>query len=204
MMVRKARLEDVPTVARVHVESFPGFFLTGMGRAFLCELYRGFLSQSAGILLVAEKDGCLIGFVAGALEPEDFFAKLRRRRALWFLWHALPALMRNPSLVLRKLYSALFYRGDKPAELQGGALLSSIGVLPDDAGKSLGTLLLNAFEEAAWSQQAQFVYLTTDQHDNERANRFYIKNGYRIESSFQNGPRPMLRYLKDRAVASQK
>ncbi len=203
MIVRNARREDVAMVARLHIQAFPGFFLTSMGYSFLCELYQGFLSQSAGIFLVAEEEGNLIGFATGAVAPEQFFADLRKRRALWFLWHALPALLRRPSLVLRKLYSALFYRGDKPTQLEGGALLSSIGVKPSDVGKFSGSVLLQTFEDAVWSQGALFVYLTTDQQDNERANRFYIRNGYRIESQFRSGKRPMFRYLKERPSTLQ-
>lgn len=198
MIFRKASPADIDAVVRIHIRAFPGFFLTRLGYGFLCELYNGFLSNPTGVFIVAEASGGqLIGFAAGTLAPEQFFYDLRKKRAKHFLIHAIPALLKNPSLVFSKLYSAVFYRGDKPSDLEGGALLSSIGVLPDVAGKTIGSELLSSFESEVFSQGAPFVYLTTDEVGNERVNAFYLRNGYLVESRFmQGGKRPMLRYLK--------
>lgn len=198
MIFRKALAGDIDAVVRIHIKAFSGFFLTKMGYGFLCELYKGFLSHPAGVFIVGEADdGRLIGFAAGTLSPEHFFYDLRKKRAKHFLIHAIPALLKNPSLVFTKLYSAVFYRGDKPSDLEGGALLSSIGVLPDVVGKAIGSELLSRFESEVFSTGAPFVYLTTDEVGNERVNAFYARNGYAVESRFmQGGKRPMLRYFK--------
>ena len=203
MKIRQATSADIEAVSRVHIAAFPGFFLTRLGFGFLCELYRGFLNHAEGVLMVAEADdGELIGFVAGTTAPDRFFADLRRARALHFVLHAVPALIRSPSLVAAKLYSALFYRGDKPANLEGGSLLSSIGVAPGVVGKAVGMALLTRFEQEAFARGTPFVYLTTDAIDNDRVNHFYTRNGYVVESRFmQGGRRPMLRYMKQAAPA---
>lgn len=201
MVIRNGTASDIDAVANVHIEAFPGFFLTRLGYGFLCELYKGFLGHPDGIFLVAvDEDSKLVGFAAGTVAPDHFFSDLRRQRAAHFLLKAIPALLRNPSLVVAKLYSAVFYRGDKPASLDGGALLSSIGVSPIVVGKSVGKELLSRFEQAAFARGARFVYLTTDELGNDRVNHFYARNGYGVEARFmQGGNRPMLRYLKKAA-----
>lgn len=138
-----------------------------------------------------------MGFAAGTSAPAVFFSELRRRRSLFFLMWALPALLRHPTVVAQKLLSAIFYRGDKPAALEAGALLSSIAVRPDVVGKSVGKKLLHDFESEAFSRGVDFIYLTTDEVDNDRVNQFYKNNGYVVESTFRQGAnRTMLRYIK--------
>lgn len=195
---RQATLTDLDAIVTVHVQAFEGFFLTKLGRGFLTEMYLGFLSQTDGCLWVAVDDTQqVIGFVAGTVAPDHFFATLRRHRAFYFLWHAIPAVLRQPMLVIPKLYAALFYRGDQPAQLVGGALLSSIGVLPQYVGQAVGLGLLHQFEQVVWQKQQPFIYLTTDALNNHRVNQFYQRQGYQVESTFlQSGQRHMFRYVK--------
>ncbi|WP_439858862.1 GNAT family N-acetyltransferase [Pseudomonas sp. MBLB4136] len=198
MKYRPADEHDIAAVTEVHVAAFPGFFLTSLGSRFLDEMYRGFLLHSSGIFLVAEEEGQIMGFAAGTSAPTSFFSDLRRRRFLSFLCYAFPALLRNPKVVFIKLFKAIFYRGDQPAGLNGGALLSSIGVSPAVVGKSVGQGLLTRFEHEALSRGQKFVYLTTDEVGNDRVNAFYRKNGYVIESRFnQHAGRAMFRYVKN-------
>ena len=99
--------------------------------------------------------------------------------------------------MLHKIYGALFYKGDQPQTLRQAALLSSIGVIRNFGGKSLGGMLLAGFEHKVLSKGIYFVYLTTDQVNNDHVNSFYTKYGYKQESQFmQQGSRPMLRYIK--------
>lgn len=202
MNIRAATEVDIKSIVSVHLEAFPDFFLSKLGAGFLTELYNGFLFDDQGVLLVAvdESQG-VVGFAAGAIAPDSFFRNLRRNRWFFFLLHALPALLRHPSLVFIKLYGALFYRGDTPDTLDGGALLSSIGVSPSVRGKSVGKELLVNFESTVFSKKSPFVYLTTDKLNNDHVNTFYRHCGYSVEGEFtQSGGRKMLRYLKQQPV----
>lgn len=197
MRIRRATLNDVSVVAQIHTIAFPGFFLTSLGDPFLRELYSGFVNQSGGIFVLAEVDDKVIGFAAGTTVPDVFFTELRKKRGLYFLLKAIPALIKNARVVFKKLISSIFYKGDTPTELTGGTLLSSIGVIPSLHGGLVGSALLDEFEKIAFSQNAAFVYLTTDSIENERANAFYGKRGYSVEGRFmQQSKRPMLRYVK--------
>jgi len=200
LKIRSATVSDLQSIVKTHEESFPDFFLTKMGSKFLKEMYSGYLSHPSCILLVALEEEEVLGFVSGTTSPNIFFSQLRRKRAIYFLAYSLPALFRHPFLVVKKLFSAMFYQGDNPAELKNAALLSSIGVKLIAQGKSVGKNLLDSFEREAFSRGVEFIYLTTDKLDNKYVNQFYGKNGYIVESSFtQNSIRPMLRYIKKRA-----
>lgn len=197
MRIRRATLSDVSIVAQIHTLAFPGFFLTSLGNSFLKELYSGFVNQPGGIFVVAEDGDKVIGFAAGTTVPDVFFTELRKKRGFYFLLKAIPALIKNARVVFKKLFSSVFYKGDTPAELSGGTLLSSIGVIPSLHGGSVGSALLDDFEKIAFSQNAAFIYLTTDAIGNERVNAFYGKRGYSVESQFmQQSNRSMLRYVK--------
>lgn len=197
MRVRNATKYDVCNIANIHKKAFPGFFLTTLGEVFLRELYSGFLNQPDGILLVAEDADMVVGFVAGTSSPETFFSRMRRRHWLAFIVSAVPAAFRHPMIVVKKLCAAFMYSGDKPATLDKGTLLSSIGIIPEVVGKGVGVELMLKFEQMAVTHGTEFVYLTTDKNANDHANAFYRKCGYHIESGFMQQPsRPMLRYLK--------
>lgn len=197
MKIRGAKKEDIDSVVGVHVEAFPAFFLTRLGRAFLKELYTGFLEVPGGVLLVATANERILGFAAGAVCPARFYALLRRKRGCSFLVKAIPALLRDPLPVLVKLFYALFYRGKAPAGAIGGALLSSIGVSVGATGAGIGVALLKEFEATVSSRGGNSVYLTTDATGNERTIAFYKKCGYFEECSFRYlGERRMIRFMK--------
>lgn len=195
---RHAQPEDLTGVVDVHLQAFPSFFLSMLGSGFLYEMYKGFLDHPNGVFWVAtEESDTISGFAVGTIAPETMFSDLRKKRAAIFLWHALPALLRRPQIVFPRIFSALFYKGDKPANLSGGALLSSIGVRPGMVGKAVGYNLLTHFENDVQRRQKDFIYLTTDAVNNDLVNHFYQRNGYQLESRFTQGKsRTMFRYLK--------
>ena len=198
MMLRDAVESDIKDIVSVHQRAFDGFFLTKLGPLFLTELYRSFGFRQGGVLRVlCNEEGHIVGFAAGALEPASFFHDLKKERALAFLWRASPGLLRNPVLVVKKLWYAAFYKGEEPTKLVGAALLSSIAVSPDMMGKSLGKKLLLDYEDVARDRGVSALFLTTDKNGNDDVVSFYLNTGYSIESRFvQADGREMLRFIK--------
>ena len=198
MKIRPAQLDDISSIVDVHIKGFEGFFLTLLGKSFLSELYKAFAFREFGILRVlCDEDGKVIGFSAGTVNPAEFYHSLRKDKAILFLLKALPSLIGNPILVIKKLWYAFFYKGEKPLALSNSALLSSIAILPDLSGKSLGKKLLVDYEERVKCLGCVSLYLTTDMNENDGVVTFYERNGYGVESEFmQAGGRKMLTLFK--------
>lgn len=177
---------DLAVMVEVHEAAFDGFFLTLLGPSFLHRLYRAFIHDPAGLCVVAEVEESpgrfeLVGFAVGTSKPELFFKKLFLRQGMQFALNAFPALLRHPLKVLPRLLSAVRYRGDRPRhipEVDGAALLSSIGVHPRFAKQGIGKLLLEEFCSQATRVGASRVYLVTDRNRNDAANTLYVRTGF--------------------------
>jgi glycosyltransferase involved in cell wall biosynthesis/GNAT superfamily N-acetyltransferase len=192
-------VEDVPAAVRVHLDAFPGFFLSILGPAFLRNLYAGFCSEVDGIGYVAtDANGTTLGVVAGTVQPQGFFKRLLLSHWWKFGLSALPAILRDPSC-LPRVARALFYRGDAPHN--PGALLSTIAVTPDAQGHGVGKALIEAFCTEALLRGASRVYLTTDAVGNDAVNHFYTRQGFTLDGAYQTSEgRAMNRYVRELAA----
>jgi ribosomal protein S18 acetylase RimI-like enzyme len=175
MHVRTAEAADVQKVVDVHLETFPGFFLSSLGRSFLRQFYAGLIELKSGVLLVAEDGSDVVGFVGGADEQRGFYRQLLRQRAVRFIVAALPAIIRRPSVVGRLIRGRRRAQGhdDTPE----GACLMTIGVDPRVEGSGVGRLLVGSFEQALVERGSHGYCLTTDADGNQRTNRFYGRLG---------------------------
>lgn len=183
IQIRPAQANDIAQIVQVHIQAFPRFFLTLMGARFLHLLYTGFLDHPTGISLVACDKGQpskVLGFVVGTTQPSGFFSQLLKQRWFEFCLASLWPLLRRPSLVLVKIWSALFYRGESLPDQPNAALLSSLGVQPTAQGQQIGQQLVKAFLAHAHAVGAPAVYLTTDQINNIKANQFYTRLGFQL------------------------
>ena len=179
-VVLRAGAAHVPEVVSAHLEAFQGFFLTRLGSRFLARFYRAMVDSPDALVFVAMVDGNVAGFVAGTVRPESFFRRLFLRDGPGFVLAAIPALLRSPMFVARRLWRGVTYRGETPRELPGGALLSSIAVVPAYAGMGIAGALLEQFCAAAIEGGASGVFLLTDRDSNEHVNRFYLRHTFQL------------------------
>ena len=159
--------------------------MSQLGHRFLCVMYRAFLKSPRSLCVVFETaSGQLAGFAVGAFqEQKDRWLAVRFLPQ--FLWAVVPAVLRHPIPVVMRLLARFFDSGDSLQVPPGTAVLRSIGVLPSMRGAGVATSLLRAFEALALSKGAGQVFLTTDEVNNERAQRFYERGGYRLVARFQ-------------------
>jgi ribosomal protein S18 acetylase RimI-like enzyme len=196
LVSRNTQVRAIASLISLHQAAFPDFFLTSLGPAFLRLLYNGFIMHPQGICLVAEEQGNVVGFAAGTINPDGFFSALLRRQAFRFAMAAVPGLLRNPLFVTRKCLGALFYRGETPGGIPDAALLSSLAVSPATQSKGVGQALVHAFAEEVRRRGGKAIYLTTDESENEKANRFYAKCGFELLDTFNRpGNRVMNRWI---------
>jgi ribosomal protein S18 acetylase RimI-like enzyme len=192
------RQHILPAV-RVHIDSFPGFFLSFLGPRFLELFYRAFLEDAAGIAFVATGDnGSVLGSVVGPLVPGGFFKRLRRRRWWKFCLASTSALLRRPWIVNR-LLRAICYRGDAhESDGPPRALLSSLAVAPGAQGRGIGQALVKAWLLEARRRGARGAFLTTDADGNDAVNAFYQRLGWKLDGSYTTARRrKMNRYIYD-------
>lgn len=197
-IVRRMVPSDVPTVTKVHIKSFSGFFLTSLGSAFLRNLYSSILDDPDGISYVATRDTQILGFAAGTTQPSGFYRRLLVRRWWRFAWTALPAVLKQPTIIPRLLRA--FSMPAQVTHAKRGTLMS-IAILPECQGNGIGQSLVSAFLEEASQRGINQVDLTTDRDNNEAANRFYQRLGFVCQRSFVRPEgRAMNEYMIDLSI----
>lgn len=184
-------------VVRIHLQSFPSFFLSFLGPRFLREFYYSFMADPASMgFVVSDSVGQVIGAVVGTVDPRRSFTRLLTRRWWAFCLASVGAVARRPSCVPR-LFRAVCYRGEPPSG-PFRALLVSIMVSPAAQGRGLGKMLIRGWVEEARRRGASGCCLTTDAEGNEAASSFYQTTGWRLESSYVTREgRRMSRYVRD-------
>lgn len=180
--VGRADRARVDEVVEAHMRSFPGFFLTFLGRGFLRQLYRGFAEHGSSGLLAAADESGVAGFLAYSADMGGLYRHLLRRRLVPFAWHALLGLLRRPGALFR-LVRALGYPGGARRE-EPYVGLSSIGVLPERGGSGIGTMLVDRLKGIAADSPAAYIRLETDAEGNEGANGFYQRNGFVLHHAY--------------------
>jgi len=175
--IRPMASSDVVEVVSVHLEAFPGFFLSFLGPRFL-KLFYGEAMAIQEIAIVADEGGRCVGFAAGSAAPGAFYRRLIRRRLIAFGMAALPAILRRPSVAVR--VARALRRPSDAQKPEGTATLMSLGVHPELQGTGIGKELVRAFMEEASARRARRIDLTTDKLSNEPTNRFYKSLGFRV------------------------
>lgn len=175
--------EDVHDVVSIHLKTLPCLFLTSLGQHFLFQLYTFFSESVDAISLVAkDEDKVVVGYIAGAINPEIHFGKVLKKRWYYFACACLGSIIKNPRVLIR-LFKSLFSLCEPPP-LQNSGLISQLGVLPNYQGKKIGQLLVREFLNIAKAKGKRYVYLTTDCENNSAVNKFYQKLGFLIESTY--------------------
>ncbi len=174
--------EHIPNLVKIHLKSFPGFFLTFLGERFLFELYDAILLDSSGIEFIYQSEGEIYGFVAGTDQPSGFYKRLLVQRWWRFALAAIPATIRKPSILPRLLRA--FSMPAQPLPAPNCGTLMSIAVAPSAQGKGVGKILVRAFLLEASKRGLEYVNLTTDADNNDTVNVFYVSQGFRLHRTF--------------------
>ena len=143
-VVRPAEPGDAAAVARLHATMIDSGFLASLGPRFLRVLYESLIESDGGVVLVADSEGAVVGFIAGAEDTGKFYREFLKRRLIRAGINLVPALIR-PSTWMR-LWETLRYGSESdpvPAELL------SMAVAPVARRKGLGARLVDLLIEEA-------------------------------------------------------
>ncbi len=194
----KPRLDQSGQIAKIHLKSFPNFFLTTLGYSFLKTYYRSCAKSKEAISICAidQDDKKLLGFAVGCFNSVGFNKSLIFSNLLEFTYQTVLLLLTKPIALIR-LYKNL-EKNKKKDDKGKYAELLSIGVLPDQNGLGIGQNLLAKFENQVMEKGVNTITLTTDADSNDSVLRFYKKSGYNVYYDFETFPnRKMFKLIKE-------
>lgn len=136
-------------VAQLHLENIHLGFLSSLGLPFLTLLYQAIDEEPSSVLIVAERDGAIVGFVAGAVGMRPIYRRMLKRWPRLFLALWLPAL--KPASAWRMLETLRHVltggaRSEGHADLPDAELLS-IAVDPAHRGRQVAQSLFQQLRE---------------------------------------------------------
>jgi ribosomal protein S18 acetylase RimI-like enzyme len=170
---------DVEAVVKVHLSSFPGFFLSFLGPRFLSLFYLSICSAPEGIAFVYLNHASVpVGFVAGTSNPGGFYSSLLKREWYKFARASIIPILRKPSAI-KRILRAVSHPSNNPIG-DDVAGLFSIGIIPETQGVGAGRKLVTTFLISAKERGCNKAFLTTDRDDNDAVNAFYEKLGFKI------------------------
>lgn len=172
----------IQAIARLHKRAFPTFFLTQLGIPFLTTLYTGYMEDKDSGIIVAENKGRIIGFIAYSKDYSRFYKGLIKNHLIKFAFCSLGVAIRHPSFI-RCLLGA-FKKSDSVVKEERYVELSSICVDPRIESKGLGSKLIDYLKGIVDFNTYAYINLETDAEDNEGANHFYVKNGFKLARTF--------------------
>ncbi len=194
--IAKTRSCEISEIVSIHVEAFPDFFLTKLGKDVLYQFYYYLVNDYNTISYCVKKNGMIIGFVLASFHANGLYKRIFFRGFLNFFPPIFLSFLKNPSLFKRMLISFISTGKHKTPQSQAASILS-ICVRPDNAGKGIGKMLIDKLENELILHNVDSYYLTTDADNNELTNNFYLKNNFQLYSTFWQGKRSMNLYIKE-------
>lgn len=181
--VEAAEKGVINEIVNIHLATFKGFFLTFMGKGFLKQMYTAYTKHTQSDLLVAVADGSVVGFLAYSEHMSGLYKYMIKHQLIPFGWYSAGAFFRKPKVFMR-LIRAFLKPGEAHREEQY-VELASIGVHPDAKAKGVGSRLIDALKDEVDFNAFDYITLETDAVNNEIANRFYVKNGFRVVREYR-------------------
>ena len=149
---------------------------------FLRTLYKGYLDDEASGIIVAEETGTIKGFIAYSNDYPRFYRGLIKHKIIQFAWCSFLAVIRHPSFAKRLI--GAFKKSESVEKTDRYVELASICTDPAAEGQGIGTALIDRLKSVVDFDEYAYINLETDAENNEKANRFYLKNGFQKEREY--------------------
>ena len=137
-----------------------------------------FVTHKESELLVALDDDKPVGFIAYSYNTNGAYRYMLLRRFFPFVWYSFLSFLENPSIFF-KMFSALSMPYSHTRE-EEYVKVFSIGVDPKCQLHGIGTKLIDEMKKRVDFTHFEYITLETDAVDNDQANMFYIKNGFKL------------------------
>lgn len=175
--------DALKSLISIHMQTFRGFFLTFMGKGFLKNMYQCYCRHEGSNLLGAySENGELLGFLAYSKNMSGLYRYMIKHKLISFAWYSLGAFIRKPKVFMRLMRAFL-----KPSEAKREDVyieLSSIGISPAVKSQGIGSRLIDELKRKEEESNCAYISLETDAENNELANAFYVKNGFKLSREY--------------------
>jgi ribosomal protein S18 acetylase RimI-like enzyme len=194
---REAMLDDLDGIVACHQRSFPGTFMTEMGKVWLVGLYSYFIHHAKAIKIVVEaRDKKICGFAFGGDRKirDEFFV-----RAAFKYWPMILMKFITNRVVRKTLKDEIFrkiesvYKKNYRSHTSSECGLLSICVVPELQGAGLSGELIKNFTEQAFEKGYNAILLSV-RPENVRAVEFYKKHGWRTLARDRNSEKMRLEF----------
>jgi Acetyltransferases len=199
-MIRQATLNDLPAIACVHRVCFPdsyssqlSLFRSPIGGGNLLEsFYMEYMNDNPELFVVADDENSgIVGFCMGYyMDKDDQMQNFFRKNRFCVLWKTFLLLLIGNKQAWNKILSRLKHKpdisdwtivNDKYEYIKNkerGDLLS-VCVLPDCRGKGYAQGMMEYYLDAM-KKAGRKLCLLSVKKDNERAKRYYERNGFEL------------------------
>ncbi len=185
--------EHAAQVADIHIQSIQTGFLSSLGPAFVSELYRAIASCPVAFGHVAERDGRVLGFIACATSVGSLYKRVLLRRG-WRLVIPLTRFVLSPATI-RRILQTLLYPSRMKDQYPAAEVLS-VAVRPEGRGTGIASALMKAALEGLRQRGCTAVKVVVGAA-NEAANRYYVKEGFRLAGTFESHGIPTNVYVQN-------
>ncbi|MGT2887231.1 GNAT family N-acetyltransferase [Streptococcus didelphis] len=173
----------IKRIVDIHLSVFPNFFLTFLGKGFLCTLYLGFLEHDSSGIIIAREDENVLGFLAYSKDLSGFYKWLIKHKVIYFGFYGLKACVKSPKAIIRLMRAFLY--PSQASKTEKYIEISSIGVSSSTSNSGIGSQLVKSIPNIVDTTGYKYIELTTDAINNEKANYFYQKNGFALNRTFE-------------------
>jgi len=166
-------------VVKLHVESFPGYFITSLGYEFIKLFYKSHISNEyADALIALDEENKVVGSLLGVKNRAKFYNQLILSNGCMFLYYIIKNNILKPYTFIR-LYNR-YRKNEINNNFYSGVVLSSICIQQKMRKNGIATEIINKWIYNLKAQNYDMAYLETDATGNIAANNFYFKTGWDI------------------------
>jgi hypothetical protein len=170
---------DIEEISELHHKAFKNFFLTSLGTSFIKYFYTIILRHKNSVSILLKYDNKIVGFAIGTLNNNHFYKDIIVKNIFSFSLEILKIILKNPLFILKLINKIKYSNSSSQHNLTDNLpCLLSICIDPELESKGMGKIILKEFEYKLIKKNATRYFLTTDSHENDYVNNFYLKNGF--------------------------
>ncbi len=167
--------DDIKECVKIHRKEIKGGLLNTFGDKFLIKIYNYILINDSSFLIVAKKDGVVIGFFAGCINQSNFFLNFIFKNFFFmipYIWKIVKQNLYNKILKIKNFFLSNKY-------LLPNASILNFCVKNDFQSMGIGKLLFNKAIETFKKNNIKSIKISTGKNQ-EKAKKMYLSYGAKL------------------------